>query len=66
MKNFKRLNRDQMRVIKGGVTTGSCSASCGDNKTVTCTGTDCYAQDGTGCNAVTSAGTADSHSCADL
>jgi len=45
--NFQ-LGREQLKSVMGGY--GSCTASCNDGSVVTCSGTNCNANDGSGCS----------------
>jgi hypothetical protein len=58
LKFKKQLTRAEMRQLLGGNeqqlsldgnSASSCSASCGGGKVVTCSGPNCMATDGTGC-----------------
>jgi hypothetical protein len=48
MENFNKLSRAEMKNVKGGVAMppGSCSGKCNDGTSVSCSGSNCYAQDG--------------------
>jgi len=52
MKEFQKLSKAEMRDVKGGQTTVSCFASCGDDGSVACSGGSgpCTSQDGVGCS----------------